>query len=448
MKASKGNNGLASRVVAGDQAAAGRALSVVVNESEGFEALGRSFFAYSGRAHKIGVCGPPGCGKSTLINRLLAQFRKAGEKVGVLAVDPTSPWTGGAFLGDRLRVQEHAMDPGVFFRSLGSRGTVGGLTATIFGAIHVLEAYGCQRILLETVGTGQDEVEISHVADTVLYLTAPSLGDEIQAMKAGAMEAADIVVLNKADLAGKDRALAALREAFSLAERESAGWKMRIAATSAASGEGIEELLRLIAEHRAYLSDSEEGRRRAKDQLRMELFWLVSRRLHQNILSQVSDRDLEAMLEKTSDPWTLGEQLVSGGRGLDHVGVAVSSIRSALPFYQDQLGLRLTHEETVVAQGVRVAFLAPPSALPGACQVELLEPLAEGAVSRFIDKRGPGLHHIAFHSSDIRSDMRRLREAGSPPIESEPRPGSRGHRVCFLHPKSAHGVLVELVAHA
>ncbi|MBI4349596.1 MAG: methylmalonyl Co-A mutase-associated GTPase MeaB, partial [Elusimicrobia bacterium] len=211
-----GARDLAARVLRGDHAAVGRALSIVTDERPGADELARSFFVHAGRAHKVGVSGPPGSGKSSLINRLVAHYRKSGEKVGILAVDPTSPWTGGAFLGDRLRVQQHALDSGVFFRSLGSRGTVGGLTSTIFGAIHVLEAWGCDRILLETVGTGQDEVEVSHVADTVCYLTTPSLGDEIQAMKAGAMEAADILVLNKADMAEKEKALSALQEALRL----------------------------------------------------------------------------------------------------------------------------------------------------------------------------------------------------------------------------------------
>lgn len=447
--ASEAVKSLAARVVRGEHAAVGRALTIVINESEGSDELCRSFFAHAGRGHKLGVCGPPGAGKSSLINLLVGRLRKDGEKVGILAVDPTSPWTGGAFLGDRLRVQQHAMDPGVFFRSLGSRGTVGGLTSTIFNAIHVLEAWGCDRIILETVGTGQDEVEISHVADTVLYVTTPSLGDEIQAMKAGAMEAADVLVLNKSDLAEKDKALAALQEALNLGGRDEAGWPVQVVAASAAKGEGVGELLEAVKEHRSWLASSGEGDRRTKDQLRMELSWLVARRVTRQSLEQISDAHLGELLAKRTDPVTLGTRLATplkAQRWLDHVGVAVERIPEALPFYRESLGLEPLHEETVPSQGVRVVFLAAPGAGPTDCQVELLEPIgAEGAVAKFLVKRGPGLHHVAFRSPDLAGEMAALRRKGTPPLEEAPRKGSRGHQVCFLHPKHAHGVLVELV---
>ncbi|MBI5200484.1 MAG: methylmalonyl Co-A mutase-associated GTPase MeaB [Elusimicrobia bacterium] len=436
-------------VLAGDVACAGRALSIVIDERAGYEELSRSFFVHAGKAHKIGVSGPPGSGKSSLINRLVAQYRKAGERIGILAVDPTSPFTGGAFLGDRLRVQQHAMDSGVFFRSLGSRGTIGGLTSTIFSAIHVLEAWGCERILLETVGTGQDEVEIAHVADTVLYVTTPSLGDEIQAMKAGAMEAADVLVLNKSDLAEKDKALAALQEALGLGGRETAGWTVKVVAASAAKSDGIGELVAAVDEHRAWLKSSGRDRARAKDQLRMELSLLVARRVTQNALGSISESQLEDLLSRRTDPVTLGAHLAASprlDRSMDHVGVAVEDIKTAVRFYQDSLGLEIVHEETVPLQKVRVVFLAAPGAGPGECQVELLEPTADdGAVAQFLDKRGPGIHHIAFHTRDMKGEFDRLTKAGTPPLDVNPRPGSRGHQVCFLHPKHAHGVLVELV---
>jgi len=367
----------------------------------------------------------------------------------VLAVDPTSPWTGGAFLGDRLRVQQHAMDSGVFFRSLGSRGTIGGLTSTIFSAVHVLEAWGCDRIILETVGTGQDEVEISHVADTVLYVTTPNLGDEIQAMKAGAMEAADVLVLNKSDLAERDKALAALQEALGLGGRETPGWKVKVIAASAAKGDGLADLSAAVDEHRAWLKTSGEDRSRAKDQLRYELSLLVARRVTQNALGAISESQLEDLLSRRTDPLTLGSKLAASprlDRSMDHVGVAVEDIKTAVRFYKDTLGLEVVHEETVPLQKVRVLFLAAPGAGPGECQIELLEPTEpDGSVGRFLDKRGPGLHHVAFHTRDMKGDFERLAKSGTPPLDANPRPGSRGHQVCFLHPKHAHGVLVELV---
>jgi len=303
---------LAKRVRAGDQAAVGRALSLVVNESKGFEELTKSFFPCAGRAHKIGLSGPPGSGKSSLVNRLVPHYRKLGEKVGVLAVDPTSPFTGGAFLGDRLRVQEHALDQGVFFRSLGSRGMTGGLSATIFGAIHVLEAYGCGRILIETVGTGQDEVEISRVADSVVYVTAPSLGDEIQGMKAGAMEAADIFVVNKADLPGADKAVASLKTALDLGAKPKGDWAVRVLAASASLNQGIAELAQTLEEHRAYLASSTEGAKRKKTQLREELSLFITRRLRKDTLDRISDADIEELRSGRADPVTLGERLIAG----------------------------------------------------------------------------------------------------------------------------------------
>ena len=305
---------LVERVLEGDAAAAGRALSLVINESEGFEDLARAFFKHAGRCHKAGLTGPPGGGKSSLINRLVAHYRKAGEKIGVLAIDPTSPFTGGAFLGDRLRVQDHAMDEGVFFRSLGSRGQTGGLTHTIFGAIHVLEAYGCDRILIETIGTGQDEVEIGKVADTVVYVTTPSLGDEIQAMKAGAMEIADLFVVNKSELPGADKAAAALRSALDLGgarHRNAAGWEPPIVSVSALLQQGIGELAKALEAHRDHLQRSAEGQQRRRTQLKEELSLFISRRLYRDVLSRISEKHLELLLSKSADPVSLGEKLIS-----------------------------------------------------------------------------------------------------------------------------------------
>lgn len=304
---------LIKRVRRGDHAAASRALSLVVDENKAAEILSKDFFKSSGSAQKIGVYGPPGAGKSTLTGRLIGYYRKCKLKVGVLMVDPSSSISGGAFLGDRLRIMEHATDSGVFIRSLASRGMIGGLTHTIFGAIHVLEALGCDKILIETVGTGQDEVDIASVADTVLYVTTPAMGDEIQAMKAGAMEIGDIFVVNKADLAGKDKAVADLRAALGLGH--SAGqavkaWEPPIAATSALSGEGVAELGGLLDGHWTHLKKSGEGRERLKKQHATELQFWIRRRVIKTALDRVTDKILEEMLAHKTDPASLGRKLL------------------------------------------------------------------------------------------------------------------------------------------
>jgi len=301
---------LAARVEAGDKAAAARALSWVVDELPGYEGLLRRFHSYAGQAHKVGVCGPPGCGKSTLIGSLIGRYRGQGLKVGTLVVDPSSPFSGGAFLGDRLRIQDHALDPGVFIRSLASRGMVGGVSATIFGAIRVLEAYRCQVLFIETVGTGQDEVEIAKVADTVLYVTAPSLGDEIQAMKAGTMDVADLFAVNKADLPDSERAIADIRRALSLAQGSKKGFAPPVLAVSALEETGVEELFRALQDHRRFLGESGEGRRRFREQLREEVSLLLSRKLYRDVLSRLSERHIEELVTKKTDPVTVARKVL------------------------------------------------------------------------------------------------------------------------------------------
>jgi LAO/AO transport system kinase len=278
----------------------------VVNDEKDAEFLAKEFFKSSGSAQKIGVSGPPGVGKSTLTGRLIGHFRSQKLKVGVLMVDPSSSISGGAFLGDRLRVME-------FIRSLASRGMIGGLTYAIFGAIHVLETLGCDKVLIETVGTGQDEVEIASVADTVLYVTTPSMGDEIQAMKAGAMEIGDIFVVNKADLAGKDKAVADLKAALGLGH--SAGqavkdWEPPVLAASAKNGEGIPELAKELDGHWKHLDKSGEGRARLKRQHATELQFWIQRRVIKSALDRVTDKILEDMLTRKTDPGSIGRKLL------------------------------------------------------------------------------------------------------------------------------------------
>lgn len=313
MPAKHDSSGLILRVRRGEHAAASRALSLVVDEEDAGETLVKDFFKSSGSAQKIGICGPPGAGKSTLTGKLIGHFRQQKLKVGVLAVDPSSSISGGAFLGDRLRVMEHATDPGVFIRSLASRGMIGGLTHTIFGAVHVLEAFRCDKILIETVGTGQDEIDIASVADTVLYVTTPAMGDEIQAMKAGAMEVGDIFVVNKADLSGKDKAVADLKAALGLglsAGQVAKSWESPVVATSALSGESVSSLVLEIERHWKHLRSSGEGRARLKSQHAVELQFWIQRRVMKKALSGITDQVLEDLVAHKIDPITLGRKLL------------------------------------------------------------------------------------------------------------------------------------------
>ncbi len=302
---------LIERVLRGEHAAASRALSLVIDEAPEADALSKAFFPKSGSAQKIGVCGPPGAGKSSLTSRLVAHYRKQKLKIGILAVDPSSPISGGAFLGDRLRIQEHAMDPGVFIRSLANRGMIGGVSYTIFGAMHVLEAWGCDKIIVETVGTGQDEVEIGKVADTIVYVTTPSMGDEIQAMKAGVMEIGDIFVVNKSDLHGSDKALSDLRSAMSLGRtHEAKPWEPPVLGTSALTGKGVDELGKALDDHWTHLKKSEEGRRRLREQHKEELSLYISRRVYRSALDKISDRNLDDLVEHKIDPASLGTKIL------------------------------------------------------------------------------------------------------------------------------------------
>src|SRR5712691_5156533 len=243
----------AEQIRAGDVRAISRAITVVENQDPQAPDLLKQIFPFTGQSYVIGVTGAPGTGKSTLVDRLAAHYRGHGERVGIIAVDPTSPFTGGAVLGDRIRMQGHASDAGIFIRSMATRGFLGGLARATGDVALVLDAAGKQYVLIETVGGGQDEVEIVRLADCTLVLLVPGMGDDVQNMKAGLMEIADIFVLNKSDHEGVDRLESQLEAMLELAPDRD-GWKPKIVRTIATENQGVDELAAAIAEYREYFN--------------------------------------------------------------------------------------------------------------------------------------------------------------------------------------------------
>ncbi len=300
---------LSDAVLAGERLALARLLTQVENDTtEGRQALD-ALFPHAGKAALVGITGSPGTGKSSLVNQLARYFRhpaggSLARKVGIVAVDPSSPFTGGALLGDRVRMRDLAGDPGVFIRSMASRGALGGLARPTAEVVQVLDAAGFDLILIETVGVGQDEVEIARLAHTTLVVEAPGLGDDIQAIKAGILEIADILVVNKADLPGAEnteRALKAMLEMGAGRRRNDSaapdGWQTPVLKTVATLGEGISVLAEAIIQHAQYLRTSGEWQRREDERLRQELDLLVQERLVARWRSALDETRYQAALE-------------------------------------------------------------------------------------------------------------------------------------------------------
>lgn len=387
------------RLRGGDVRALARVITLVENRGYEAERLLAECRGSGGRSLRIGVTGPPGAGKSTLVDQMVRLLRGEGHSVGVVAVDPTSPFSGGALLGDRIRMQGFAGDEGVYIRSMATRGALGGLAGSVADVCSVMEAAGRGTILIETVGVGQDEIDVVGLADVVVLVLVPGMGDEVQSLKAGVMEIADVYVVNKSDRGGAELVEQQILAMQGLAG-EKTGWQAPVIKTSGATGEGVAELLEAV--------------RRCG--LEKEAAKIVR---------------------------VAGVEEGRGGMRLDHLGVAVKSIAAAKQFYET-LGLAVSVEEVVEHEQVKTAMLPL-----GESRIELLEATAEDSViGRYIAKRGEGLHHIAVHVDDLEGVFARLNEGGVRLASDAVRVGAGGHRYFFVHPASTGGVLVELVGDA
>ncbi len=300
------------KLFSGDRVTIARAISAIENEEEGAETLLKKIFPKTGRSYRIGVTGPPGAGKSTLANKLALQYRSQGFGVGVIAVDPTSPFTGGALLGDRIRMTDVELDSGVFIRSMASRGSMGGLSRKATEAADVLDAAGMDVVILETVGVGQSELDIAGAADTTVVVLVPESGDSIQAMKAGLMEIADFFVLNKSDRAGADQAVMSIQ--MILHFRQRSGWQPDVLKTVASEGTGIPEVLGRIQDHRVFQERSGALEARRRKRLEGRIGVLVADTLQVNFWTDerralLSER-IGVVLDHRSTPYDLARELI------------------------------------------------------------------------------------------------------------------------------------------
>lgn len=303
---------LIAKALDGDHRSIARLISLVESESPQAEHIMRRIYPHSGKAHILGLTGSPGAGKSTLADKVIASFKSLGKTIGVIAVDPSSPFTGGAILGDRLRMQQHAVDPDVFIRSMGTRGSLGGLSRSTQEAALILDACGKDIVIIETVGVGQSEIDIVKIADTVGLILVPGMGDDIQIMKAGIMEIADVFIVNKADRDGADRVSTEVNMMLDLLGMRP--WRPPVLKTIAERGEGVAEVVSEMVRHREFLNVSEEGRKRKWRRLGMEVEEILRREIA-SLVELAWEREkspelFESLAERKTNPYEVAEQIL------------------------------------------------------------------------------------------------------------------------------------------
>ena len=305
----------AKDILSGDVQAAARLMRDLDDEIPSAHRTLKTLYRHTGRAYILGVTGAPGAGKSTLVDCLIGPLRREGKTVGIVAIDPTSPFSGGAILGDRIRMQKHALDDGVFIRSLATRGHLGGLSKSTIDIVNVMDAMGKDVVIIETVGVGQDEVEIVKVAHTNLVLVVPGLGDDIQALKAGILEIADIFVVNKADREGADRTKQELETMVSMNSYGEGDWVPPVVSVVAQTGAGVPELLAEVDRHREFVSREENLARYRREKARVELMEILKKRLIEKAVDDLSregvlDPLLRDIARKSRDPYSVAEKVV------------------------------------------------------------------------------------------------------------------------------------------